>query len=259
MRPTGTSNTCGGGGKYAARPMCWPPAATTHSSPPPVMSAGPMSWSPAWTHGPGGGFRPVPAHTAPASTTGRASPSASAGPEAGGTGCWPAARSARPTRSPTSSATAPAAPPWPISPGSPEHAGASRNASSKPRTKPAWTTTRSAPGGPGTPASPCRCSPTPGWRWRGLERQRGNRSQRDRHDQLHATGNPPLVDQLDPPGHPPRRTNLVQVELAKTPPTPSSPQPLQTSRLPTQPSAVAVLGNQIILNHLNNHKVVAPG
>jgi hypothetical protein len=32
------------------------------------------------------------------------------------------------------------------------------------RTKPAWTTTRSAPGEPGTPTSPCRCSPTPGSR-----------------------------------------------------------------------------------------------
>jgi hypothetical protein len=37
-----------------------------------------------------------------------------------------------------------------------------RSASTRPRAKPGWTTTRSAAGGPGTPTSPCPCSPWPG-------------------------------------------------------------------------------------------------
>jgi len=39
----------------------------------------------------------------------------------------------------------------------------SRSASSRPRARPGWTTTRSAPGGPGMPTSSCRCLPWPGW------------------------------------------------------------------------------------------------
>ena len=81
---------------------------------------------------------------------------------AAGTGCWPAAPSAIPPRSPTTPATAPAAAPSRTWPGSPAAAGTSRNASSRPKARPGSITTRSAPGGPGTPTSPCPCSPWPG-------------------------------------------------------------------------------------------------
>ena len=37
--------------------------------------------------------------------------------------------------------------------------GTSKKASSRPRVRPGWTTTRSGAGGPGMPTSPCRCSP----------------------------------------------------------------------------------------------------
>lgn len=82
---------------------------------------------------------------------------------AGDTGCWRGARSATRPKSPTTTATGPVAPPCWTWPGSPDPAGESRNASSKPKTRPGSTTTRSAAGGPGMPTSPCPCSPTPGW------------------------------------------------------------------------------------------------
>ena len=50
----------------------------------------------------------------------------------------------------------------------------SSNASSRPRTKPNWISTRSAPGGPGTLTSPCPCWPWPGWPARKLMPQQGN-------------------------------------------------------------------------------------
>jgi hypothetical protein len=110
--------------------------------------------------------------------------------------------------------------------GWPERAGGSRNASSRPRTKPAWTTTRSVPGGPGTPTSPCRCSPTPGSRSPGSWPQRGNQPRRNRRDRLHATGNPPPADQIGPAVRPYRRTHLVLVHLASQTSVPSQTQPL---------------------------------
>ena len=82
---------------------------------------------------------------------------------AAGTGCWPAARSATQSSSPITPATAPPAPAWWTWPGWQAAAGTSKNASSRPRTRPGWITTRSAPGGPGMPTSPSRCSPWPGW------------------------------------------------------------------------------------------------
>ena len=51
-----------------------------------------------------------------------------------------------------------------------EAAGISRNASSRPRARPGWITTRSGPGGPGTPTSPCPCLPWPGSRPAGPRR-----------------------------------------------------------------------------------------
>ena len=81
---------------------------------------------------------------------------------AAGTGCWPAAPCATRTRSPITPATGPAGPAPPTWPGSRAAAGTSRNASSRPKARPGWITTRSAPGGPGMPTSPCPCSPWPG-------------------------------------------------------------------------------------------------
>jgi hypothetical protein len=72
----------------------------------------------------------------------------------------------------------------------------------------------------------------------------GNRSRRIRHDRLHATGDPPVVDQAGPPRRSHCRTRLVLVDLAPPTPTPSPPQPLQTTRLPPHPSAVAVLSHR---------------
>jgi hypothetical protein len=81
-----------------------------------------------------------------------------------GRGHWLLARRSitDPTRSPTTSAMSPADRRCLIRPGSPAPTGGSRNASSKPKTKPGSTTTRSDRGGLGTPTSRCRCSPTPG-------------------------------------------------------------------------------------------------
>jgi len=100
--------------------------------------------------------------TARASTTGRGSRCGPAGNPAAGTGCWPAACCTTRLRFPITPATGPAGPPPLTWPGPPGAAGTSRNASSRPRAKPDWTTTRFAPGAPGTPTSPCPCSPWPG-------------------------------------------------------------------------------------------------
>ena len=68
--------------------------------------------------------------------------------------CWCAARSANPTSWPTTSVT-PAIPSlWLSSSGSPGVVGVSRKHFSSPRTRPAWTTTRSANTTPGTGTSP---------------------------------------------------------------------------------------------------------
>ena len=53
-------------------------------------------------------------------------------------------------------------------------------------------------GGPGTPTSPCPCSPWPGWRPAGPRPKKGDRHQRPGHDRLHATGDPPAADQPGP-------------------------------------------------------------
>ena len=147
-------------------------------------------------------------------------------------------------RSPTTPATGRAAPAWSTWPGSRAAAGTSRNASSRPRTRPGWTITRSAPGAPGTPTSPCRCSPWPGCPPPAPRPQRGNRHQRPGHDRLHATGDPQTTDQLNPGPRARPRTRLVLVTLAATTPAPGPGLPLPTPRLCTHLSAVAVLIRQ---------------
>lgn len=104
------------------------------------------------------------AHGGPASATGRGCRSGSAGDLGAGTGCSPAVHSRIRPRSPTTSATDLVARRCWIWPGSPAPGGGSRSVSSRLRTKPDSTTTRSVPGGPGMPTSPSRCSLTPGSR-----------------------------------------------------------------------------------------------
>ena len=108
--------------------------------------------------GRGRGARPARVPTGPGSRSGPA------GSAAAGTGCWPAGRSATRPRSPTTPATGPAGPAPPTWPGPRAAAGISRSACSRPKARPGSTSTRSAPGGPGTPTSPCPCSRWPGWR-----------------------------------------------------------------------------------------------
>ncbi len=78
------------------------------------------------------------------------------------TGCSPADPCRIRPRSRITSAPDPVIPRSPNSPPSPDRGGGSRSASSRPRTRPAWTSTRCAPTGPATPTPPCRCSPSPG-------------------------------------------------------------------------------------------------
>jgi hypothetical protein len=83
-------------------------------------------------------------------------------------GCWPAARSTRPmtpTSRPSTSVSRPRRPRcrrWSRSQAS---AGRWRSASSRPRARLAWITTRSATGPPGTGISPWPCSPRRIWPW----------------------------------------------------------------------------------------------
>jgi len=137
----------------------------------------------------------------PGSTTGPGSPSRPAPRPAAGTGCWPAAPCTTPVKSPITPATGPVVPAWWTWPGPPAAAGTSKNASSKPRTRPGWTTTRSGPGGPGTPTSPCPCWPWPGCPPPAPKPQKGNQHQRSGHDRLHVTGDPPPDDQPHPMLH----------------------------------------------------------
>ena len=91
---------------------------------------------------------------------------------------------------------------------------------------------QSAPGGPGMPTSPCPCSPWPGSRPPGPRRERGHRHQRPRHDRLHAPGDPPPAEQLDPGLRTRPRRRPVLVPLAPTTPVPGPALPLPATRLP---------------------------
>ncbi len=112
--------------------------------------------------GRGSGSLPVPGHMGHATTTGPVSLSVFSGNPGADTGYWHDAASPTLPKSRTTSATDHAGPRSPIWRGSPGLDGASRSVSSRPRTKPASTTTRSAAGGPGMPTSPCPCSLWPG-------------------------------------------------------------------------------------------------
>jgi hypothetical protein len=121
-----------------------------------------------------------------------------------------------------------AAPPtWPGPPGA---AGASRSASSRPRARPGSTTTRSAPGGPGTPTSPCRCSPWPGSPSVVPRPKKGDRDQRPGHDRLHVSGDPPPARQPCPVPRTRPRHDLVLVPLAPETPVPGPDVPLPATR-----------------------------
>ena len=148
-------------------------------------------------------------------------------------------------RSPITPATGPAGPAPPTWPGSRAAGGISRNASSRPRTRPGSITTRSAPGGPGTPTSPCPCSPWPGWRPAGPRPKKRDRHQRPGHDRLHAAGDPPPADQPGPGLRTRPRERLVLVPLATTTPVPGPAMPLPATRLRAHLSAVAVRQEQV--------------
>ena len=156
-------------------------------------------------------------------------------------GVRPAGPCTTPMRSPITPATGAAGPARPIWPGPPGAAGISRNASSRPRARPGSITTRSGPGGPGTPTSPCPCSPWPGSRPAGRRRKKGDRHQRPGHDRLHVTGDPPAADRPDPALFARPRPHLVLVHLAPKTPAPSPAMPPPATRTRTQLSAVAVL------------------
>ncbi|MBB6349900.1 hypothetical protein FHU36_006472 [Nonomuraea muscovyensis] len=101
--------------------------------------------------------------------------------------------------------TAPPAPPPTTSSASPGHAGRSRTASRALRTRPAWTTTRSAATTPGIGTSPLPCWPTPTSRSPPLTAQKPKRPGRP-----HTRRNPPspgTPDEDHPPDHP--RPRLV--------------------------------------------------
>ena len=68
---------------------------------------------------------------------------------------------------------------------------------------------------PGMPTSPWPCSPWPGWPARKPLPQKGNRRPRPRHDQLHATGDPPTARAPDPATRPRTRPRLDLVTLAR--------------------------------------------
>ena len=101
--------------------------------------------------------------------------------------------------------------------------------------------TRSAPGGPGMPTSPCPCSPWPGWLPAGPRPKKRDRHQRPRHDRLHPARDPPPADQLDPGQRTRPRGRLVLVPVAPTTPVPGPAMPLPATRLCAHLSAVAVL------------------
>jgi hypothetical protein len=107
---------------------------------------------------------PAPA-TAPKDagwTTGPASSCPHQPPANGSGGCWSGAAAATASW-PSTPASGPPAPHWSGWFGWPGPGGRSRTASSKPRTRSAWTTTRSAAGRAGTGTSPWPCWPMPSW------------------------------------------------------------------------------------------------
>ncbi|MFE7357188.1 IS701 family transposase [Streptomyces sp. NPDC057543] len=129
---------------------------------------------------PGSGCPQEAARRASVSTTGpqpacRPCGNSTATNPPGNAGCWPAAASQSPTRSPTTSPAHPWEPPSPTSYASPAAAGRSRNASRARRANAAWTSTKSAATWAGTGTSHSRCSrmpSSPSWPVRNEKRGR---------------------------------------------------------------------------------------
>jgi hypothetical protein len=118
----------------------------------------------------------------------------------------------------------------------PGHAGRSRNASRRPRTKPASTTTKSASTRPGTGTSPLpwRLPPT----WPPSVPRPTKRGARTWPDPTERERDPPPAEQIHA-RHPARsRPHPALVTLAPPPSAPGPPQPLPPPRPPT-PIAVA--------------------
>ena len=129
-------------------------------------------------------------------------------------------------------------------------AGRSRNASRPPRTRPAWTTTRSAATTPGTGTSPWPCSPTP----TSPSRRRSPQKPWQRPHPVHARRGPPSPG--TPDHHRPRpRRRLGLVPLAPPPPAPRQNQPLPAKTSEIQRSAAGVL---VLQWHLGECIAVAP-
>ena len=97
----------------------------------------------------------------------------------------------------------------------------SRNASRPPRTRPAWTTTRSAATTPGTATSRWPCWPTPTWR----SRRRPPQKPWQRPHPPHARRGPPSPGTPDR-CHPQPRRHHSLVTLATPPPAPRPDLPL---------------------------------
>jgi len=87
------------------------------------------------------------------------------------------------------------------------------------------------PGGPGTPTSPCPCSPRPGSPSAGPGRIQGHRRQGPGQDRLYAAGDPQAADQLDPGLLTRPRRRLAPVPLVPTTPVPGTAVSLSAARL----------------------------
>ena len=154
----------------------------------------------------------------------------------GSAGCWSGAAAATASW-PFTPASGRSTPPWSVWFGWPGSAGRSRTASSRPRTRSVWTTTRSAAGRAGTGTSPWPCSPTPSW-WSPEPRppparaQRGTRrpDRRARPAPTHRSRGPPPAGGpgVDSTGR--ARLGAGLVTLAPTPSGPSATRTLPATR-----------------------------
>ena len=151
----------------------------------------------------------------------------------------------------SSPATPRPAPPWPTWSGWPERGGRSRNASRPPRTRPAWTTTRSAATTPGTGTPPCRCSRWPSCRSPPLKGGTSACGQLSRTpgSMITTAGDADPADRRrDPPdahhphpATPPRRPLPAMVTMAPPPPGPRPKTPLPATTAATSQAAAVVL------------------
>src|SRR4029453_8464664 len=138
------------------------------------------------------------------------------------------------------------APRWSGWSGWPGPAGRSRTATSRPRVRSVWTTTRSAAGRAGTGTSPWRCWPTPSWSSPvpgppAATAQRGTRrpDRGARPAPAHRSRGPPLTGSPGVVSTGPAGPGAGLVTLAPTPPGPSATRTLPATRTA---SAAGVLG-----------------